>query len=104
MSASRIAPQSMRPGSSRWPGFRRKKCARARLDRDAANLAAFPVDAGGDVNRNHAPAGAGENIDALDDRFRRPIDVAREPGPEQGVDDASGPPGSMAAASKTWPS
>ena len=62
--------------------------ARARLDRDAANLAACPVDAGGDVDRDHAPAGAGESFDALDDRFRNALDVAREPGPEQSVDDA----------------
>ena len=64
--------------------------ARARLDRDAAHLAGLAVEAGGDVDRKHAPAGAGESIDALDDRFRRAIDVAREAGAEQGVDHAIG--------------
>ncbi len=64
--------------------------ARARLDRDAAHLARSPIDAGGDVDREHAPAGAGERIDALDDRFRFAVDVAREAGAEQGVDHTSG--------------
>ena len=73
------------------PGLEAKESdARARLDRDAAHLAGSSVDAGGDVDREHAPAGASETIDALDDRFRNAIDVAPEAGPEQGVDDASG--------------
>ena len=67
--------------------------ARARLDRDAANLAGLAVETGGNVDRDHAPAGAGESIDALDDRFRDALDVAREPGAEQSVDDAIGAAG-----------
>ena len=67
--------------------------ARMRLDRDAANLAGSPVDARGDVDCKHPPAGAGESIDALDDRFRLALDVAREPGPELSVDDAIGAAG-----------
>ena len=67
--------------------------ARARLDRDAANLAARAVDARGDVDCKHPPAGAGERIDALDDRFRLALDVAREASAEQGVDHAIGAAG-----------
>ena len=37
-----------------------------------------------------APAAAGEGIDALDDRLRLAVDVAREPRAEQRVDDAVG--------------
>ena len=58
--------------------------------RDAANLAGLAVDAGRNVDRDHPPAGAGESIDALDDRFGDALDVAREPGAEQGVDHAIG--------------
>ena len=37
--------------------------ARARFDRGPADLAGFPVDSGGDVDREHAPAGAREGVD-----------------------------------------
>ena len=58
-------------GHEQVPGLEPEESdARARLDRDAAHLAGSSVDAGGDVDREHAPAGAGESIDALDDRFR----------------------------------
>ncbi len=62
--------------------------ARARFDRDAANLAGFPVDSGGNVDREHGPPGALESVDPLDDRFRFAVDIAGKPGPEQGVDHA----------------
>ena len=62
--------------------------AGARLDRDPAHPAGLAVDAGGDVDRDHRPAAARERIDALDDRLRFAVDVARKPRPEQRVDHA----------------
>ena len=92
MSASRVAPQSMRPGNSRWPGFRRKKVTLALASTATPRtLPVPPSTPEGDVDREHAPAGAGESIDALDDRFRHALDVAREARAEQGVDHAIGP-------------
>ena len=91
MSASRIAPASVRPGSRRWPGFEPKEGhARAGFDRDAANLAGFPVDSGGNVDREHAAPCPPEGVDPLDDRLRFAVDVARKTGAEQGVDHAIG--------------
>ena len=91
MSASRIAPASVRPGSSRWPGLSRKKVTLALASTAApTNLAGFPVDSGGNVDREHTAPGALEGVDPLDDRFRFAVDVAREPRAEQSVDHAIG--------------
>ena len=91
MSASLIAPQSARPGSSRWPGLRRKKVTLALASTsDATDTAGFAVDPGWDVHSDHAPAGVCESVEALDDHLRFAVDVAREPGPEQRVDHAVG--------------
>ena len=62
--------------------------AGARLDRRAANLAGSPIDARGDVDGEHAPAGVREGVDALDDRLRFALHLAGESGPEQRVDHA----------------
>ena len=64
--------------------------AGARFDRGAANLAGFPVDSGGNVDREHTAPSPRESVDPLDDRFRFAIDVAGKPGPEQRVDHAIG--------------
>ena len=64
--------------------------ARARFDRGAANPAGFPVDSGGNVDREHAAPCMAEGVDPLDDRLRFAIDVAREPRAEQSVDHAVG--------------
>ena len=60
------------------------------LDPRAADLAAFPIDSGGHVDREHPAAGAREGVDARDDRFRLAIDVPGEAGAEQSIDDAIG--------------
>ena len=91
MSASRISPASVRPGSNRWPGLRRKKVTLALASTAAPrDLAGFPVDPGGNVDGEHATAGAGEIVDTLDDRLRLAIDVAGKSRPEQRVDHAVG--------------
>ena len=91
MSASWIAPASARPGSQEMAGLEPEEGhAGARFDRRAADLAGFPVDSGGNVDREHPAAGARESVDALDDRFRVAIDVTGEAGPEQSVDHAIG--------------
>ena len=64
--------------------------ARARFDREPANLAGFPVDSGGNVDREHAAPCPLEGVDPLDDRLRFAIDVARKPRAKQSVDHAIG--------------
>ena len=91
MSASRIAPARARPGSRRWPGFSRKKVTLALASTASpTNPAGFPIDSGGNVDREHAAACMAEGVDPLDDRLRFAIDVAREPRAEQSVDHAVG--------------
>ena len=61
-----------------------------RLDRDAARLAGGAVEPRRDVDRDHPAPAAGEGVDALDDRFRLAVDVARKARAENRVDDAVG--------------
>ena len=94
MSASRIGPQSTRPGSSRWPGLRRKNVTLALAS--TATPRTSPVSPSrpeGTSTATTRPPARGESVDALDDRFRDAVDVAREPGPEQSVDDEIGAAG-----------
>ena len=92
MSASRIAPQSDRPGSMRWPGFSRKKVTLAVASTaSAADLSGRPVDARGRVHREHAAAGSGVGVDPLDQSAGIALDVAREPRAKEPVDHASRP-------------
>ena len=64
--------------------------AGARLDRRAAHRAGFAVDPRGDVDAEHGLAGAREGVDRLDATKRRAVEIARQPGAEQGVDDEIG--------------
>src|SRR6202042_1106859 len=62
----------------------------AGFDREPTNPAGFPVDSGGNVDREHAAPCMAEGVDPLDDRLRFAIDVARKPRAEQSVDHAIG--------------
>ena len=110
---STISPQWPRPGSSRWPGFLRKKVTVSRRLRcDPAHLAARPVDPARDIDRDHRQPAL---VERLDDRPRGPLDRARQPGAEDAVDDegrtverrrapaARPAPGQRAAASAASP-
>ena len=64
--------------------------AGARLDRRAAHPSGRAVDAGGRVDAEHRPARAREGVDRLDAAERRAVDVARQAGAVQRVDDEVG--------------
>ena len=87
--ASRISPQWRRPGSSRWPGFRRKNVTLQSASTAAPpNLAGRSVDPGRDVDReNRPPRLAPPRVEAQHDRFGRPVEIARKTGAEQRIDD-----------------
>ena len=88
MSATSIVPQCSRPGSSRWPGLRRKNVT------VSVALTATPITAPVvpliPLGRSTAQARARTGIDRLDHRpcgaFHRPI----EAGAEQRIDDGVG--------------
>ena len=84
ISARTRRPQSARPGSSRWPGLRRKKVTLALAShRDAAHRARLAVDARWQVDaRASGRPRACESVDPLDAsaRFAR---RDREPAPRQ---------------------
>ena len=77
MSASRIAPASVRPGSRRWPGFSRKKVTLALASTATPRiLPVSPSIPEGTSTASTRPPASLERIDPLDDRFRLAIDVA----------------------------
>ena len=99
MSARRIAPQSDRPGSSRWPGLRRKKVTLAVASTATPRtLPVAPSTPEGTSTASTAPPARGEGVDPLDDRPRLAVDVAREPCAEERVDHAVGAVESRVAA------
>ena len=88
MSATSTGPQCSRPGSSRWPGFRRKNVTVSlALHRRAHHRAAVAVDAARQIDGDDRHAGRRSSprsspAPALD----RPV----EAGAEQRVDDQAG--------------
>ena len=99
MSATSTGPQCSRPGSSRWPGFRRKNVTVSlALDRRAHHRAAVAVDAARQIDRDDRDAG---RVDRLDHRARRSLDRPVEARAEQRIDDQArarqAPPASAAS-------
>ena len=86
MSATSTRPQCSRPGSSRWPGLRRKNVTVSRgADRHAHHRAAGAVDAARQIDgdRPARPHAFIASIIARAGAFDRPV----EPGAEQRIDD-----------------
>ena len=78
----------IRPGRSRWPGFRRKKVTVSTArPRRADDLSGAAVDAARQVDREDRQAGA---VDAAIEVGRSALDRPVEPGAEQRVDDEVG--------------
>ena len=102
ISATSTGPQCSRPGSSRWPGLRRKKVTVSLAShRRAHHRAACAVDAARQIDRDDRRAG---RVDRLDHRARRPLDRPVEPGAEQRIDDERRRRrGSPASAGSTGP-
>ena len=91
MSASRIAPASAAPRLQEMAGLQPEEGhARARFDRDAANLAGFPVDSGGNVDREHTAPGRLKALIRSMIAFASPSMSRREASAEQSVDHAIG--------------
>ena len=89
ISASRTSPQCSRPGSSRWPGLRRKKVmVVVGIDGDALDGAAGAIDAARQIHGMDGRAGGIHRLDhGAPDALDRPV----EPGPKQRIDDDRGP-------------
>ena len=88
MSASRTSPHSARPGSSRWPGFRRKKVTvRVACTTGPAAGARRAVEAARHVDGHHRLA---RGIDGRHHVGRHALQRPRQAGAEQGIDDEVG--------------
>jgi len=64
-----------------------------RFDRGAARRSGRPVETGGRVDGEHPSAATRKGVDPLDERLGFPVEVAREAGAEERVDDAGRPAG-----------
>ena len=91
MSARRIVPQSDRPGSSRWPGFSRKKVT-VEVASTAAprTLPVAPSRPEGTSTATTRPPPRPKPLIRSTIARASPVDVARQPRAEDGVDDAVG--------------
>ncbi len=97
ISASTNSPHKSRPGSSEWPGLRRKKVTvHGRLRRPAADRAGGAVHPAGHVHRQDA-AGGGKRVG------HHAVHVARQPGAEHRVDHQVGTGGLRGVKSAAGP-
>ena len=88
MSARRTSPHSVRPGSSRWPGFRRKKVTvRVACTTGPATVPVRAVQAARHVDGDDRPAAG---VDGGHHVGRDALQRPRQAGAEQGVDDDVG--------------
>ncbi len=86
--ASTVSPQWIRPGSSRCPGFWRKKVTVSAAIGAAPRIS--PLAPSTPLGTSTATTGSPPPAERLDDRERRTLDRPRQPGAEHRVDDQPG--------------